>query len=195
MQEALVAAHPTWPRDGIPDNPRPGSSPRRPGGSSTSSAARRPGGGASRTGRRARRRRRRGRAAGRLPRRPADVLPPGAVARLGRGAHPARRGRPDDGRDRRGLPRARNRRWRNASRAPSAPCTRRARRSSCRRATSSATGCGAPSPWSTSCTTRATRRAPGPTSPAPTGPRRRSGWGGWCTGCSPTTPRPPPCSR
>ena len=30
---------------------------------------------------------------------------------------------------------------------------------------------------------------------APSCPTRRSGWPGWCTGCCPTTPRSPACSR
>ena len=80
MQEALVAAHTTWPRDGIPDNPRAWL---------LTAAARRlvdeqrsaqPVGGANRMGHR-QSRGARGRAARRLAHRAPALLPPGALAR------------------------------------------------------------------------------------------------------------------
>ena len=164
VQEALVAAHTTWPRDGIPDNPRAWlvtAASRRLVDEQRSAAARR--------------------------RREQDwataepegtevvqhddsltvllhVLPPGALARVGGGPHPAGRRRPHDRRDRHGLPRARadDGATHLARQAP--PCAtsgepfdaageRRARRR----------GSRVRSPCCTSCTTRGTPRAPAPT--------------------------------
>ena len=125
VQEALVAAHTTWPRDGIPDHPRAWlvtAATRRLVDEQRSAAARRrreqdwaaaqPAGAEAWP-------------AGRHPHRPAHVLPPGAVAGLGGGAHPARRGRPDDGRDRRGLPRARTDHGATHLARQATPCARR----------------------------------------------------------------------
>ena len=164
VQEALVAAHTTWPRDGIPDHPRGvARHRRRPGGSSTSSAARQRVAGANSDWAAARPDGRRGRAARRLPHRPAHVLPPGPLARLGGGAHPARRGRADDGRDRHGLPRARTDDGATHLARQAHAAGLGGRRSSCPPPTSSATGCGARWRWSTSSTTRGMPRAPVPT--------------------------------
>ncbi len=107
VQEALLAASRQWPADGVPGEPAQLADPdRRIGGWSTCSAPSRRGAAASRRpgsraghagtgppGAPARRDRRQ-------PHPAAALLPPGAEPALPGGAHAARRGRPDDRRDR-----------------------------------------------------------------------------------------------
>ena len=113
VQEALIAAATQWPREGMPDNPRAWLiqvASRRITDHVRAEAARRHREAARRQPRAARRadrprgrQRRRDRA--RRHARPAlHVLPPRALARVRDRAHAARRRRPDDRRDRPGLP-------------------------------------------------------------------------------------------
>ena len=83
---------------------------------------------------------------------------PAPVAGRAGGAHAARGLRPHDRGDRAGLPDRARPRWRSASCAPRRRSATRAFPTRCRRRTSCRSGWTACCAWSTSCSTRATRR-------------------------------------
>ena len=195
MQEALVAAHTTWPRDGIPDHPRAWlvtAATRRLVDEQRSAAARR---------------RREQDWAAAQPEGAEVVQQDDSLTVLLMCCHPALSPASAVALTLRAVGGLTTAEIATAYLVPEPTMAQRISRAkrtlhdvgsdvrAARERRARATGCSAPSRWSTCSTTRGTPRAPVPTSPAPTARRRRSGWGGWCTGCCPTTRRPRHCSR